>query len=81
MLTRRQFAVAAAALVGLVVSGRFDAAADVISPPAQTLDGALDLGIVRDSKLVATNDFQIFTEMFESAAFVGSEPIWVRVDA
>lgn len=33
--------------------------------------GTLDLGIVRDSTLNATNDFQIFGETFENVAFVG----------
>lgn len=35
--------------------------------------GTLDLGIVRDSVLNATNDFQIFGETFEALAFVGPE--------
>lgn len=39
--------------------------------------GTLDLGIVRDSVLNATNDFQIFGETFENVAFVG--PAALRV--
>lgn len=35
--------------------------------------GTLDLGIVRDSVLNETNDFQIFGETFEALAFVGPE--------
>jgi len=42
------------------------------------LDGArLELGIVRDSVLNATNDFQIFGETFENVAFVGPEAMAV----
>lgn len=37
--------------------------------------GELDLGIVRDSVLNATNDFQIFSETFEGAAKVGIESL------
>jgi hypothetical protein len=40
----------------------------------QFLDGGeLDLGIVRDSLLDSTNDFEIFTETFEGVAFRGLE--------
>ena len=39
--------------------------------------GQLELGIVRDSVLNATNDFQIFGETFESVAFVGVESLAV----
>lgn len=35
--------------------------------------GSLDLGIVRDSNLNATNDFQEFAETWENIAFVGIE--------
>lgn len=35
--------------------------------------GTLDLGIVRDSTLNATNDFQIFTESFEGICEVGHD--------
>ena len=38
--------------------------------------GSLDLGVVRDSVLNMTNDFQIFAETWESAAFVGVESQW-----
>lgn len=37
--------------------------------------GELDLGIVRDSVLNATNDFQMFGEVFENVAFVGVESL------
>jgi hypothetical protein len=37
--------------------------------------GTLDLGIVRDSTLNSTNDFQIFGETFENIAFVGPESL------
>lgn len=37
--------------------------------------GTLDLGIVRDSTLNSTNDFQIFGETFENVAFVGPESL------
>ena len=40
--------------------------------------GTLDLGIVRDSLLNSTNDFQIFAETFESSAFVGVESLKVE---
>ncbi len=39
--------------------------------------GQLELGIVRDSVLNKTNDFQIFGETFESVAFVGVESLAV----
>ena len=39
--------------------------------------GQLDLGIVRDSTLVRTNDYQTFTETFESVARVGGEALWI----
>lgn len=39
--------------------------------------GRLDLGIVRDSVLNETNDFQAFMETFEGAAMVGVESIEV----
>jgi hypothetical protein len=35
--------------------------------------GTLDLGMVRDSVLNATNDFQRFSETFEKALFIGHE--------
>ena len=40
-------------------------------------DGVLELGIVRDSVLNATNMFSQFGESFESAAFVGIESLWI----
>ena len=39
--------------------------------------GTLELGIVRDSVLNKTNDFQIFGETFENLAFVGVESLAV----
>lgn len=39
--------------------------------------GTLELGIVRDSVLNRTNDFQIFGETFENVAFVGVEALAV----
>lgn len=39
--------------------------------------GTLDLGIVRDSTLNSTNDYQIFAETFEAVAFVGVESLKV----
>lgn len=39
--------------------------------------GTLDLGLVRDSVLNATNDFQIFAEGFENVAFLGVESLKV----
>lgn len=37
--------------------------------------GTLDLGIVRDSTLNATNDFQMFMETFEQVAWLGIESL------
>jgi hypothetical protein len=39
--------------------------------------GTLELGIVRDSILNSTNDFQIFGESFENVAFIGVESLEV----
>jgi len=39
--------------------------------------GQLDLGIVRDSQLVRSNDYQTFSETFESATRVGGESLWI----
>ena len=39
--------------------------------------GQLDLGIIRDSQLVRSNDYQTFTESFESATRVGGESLWI----
>jgi hypothetical protein len=45
----------------------------------QFLDGGrLDLGVVRDSVLDATNTFELFVETFESAAFRGIEAYQVQ---
>jgi hypothetical protein len=37
--------------------------------------GTLDLGIIRDSTLVGTNDYKMFIETFEGIAFVGIESL------
>lgn len=37
--------------------------------------GVLDIGIIRDSGLVGTNDYKMFTETFEGLAFVGIESL------
>lgn len=37
--------------------------------------GTLDLGIIRDSTLVGTNDYKMFVETFEGIAFVGVESL------
>jgi hypothetical protein len=39
--------------------------------------GELDLGVVRDSSLNLTNDFQIFAETWEQLVFVGVESLAV----
>jgi hypothetical protein len=39
--------------------------------------GTLDLGIIRDSTLVGTNDYKMFVETFEGVAFVGVESLAV----
>jgi hypothetical protein len=45
----------------------------------QFLDGGrLDLGVVRDSTLDATNDYETFVETFESVAFRGLEAYQVQ---
>ncbi len=51
-----------------------------VYPPTSWLhldSGELQLGVVRDSSLNATNDFQIFGEIWEKPAFVGVESDWV----
>lgn len=50
-----------------------------MSPPGTFLfleNGRLDLGIVRDSALNATNDYQTFAETFEGLAHPGFQSIW-----
>jgi hypothetical protein len=37
--------------------------------------GTLDLGIIRDSSLVGTNDYKMFIETFENVAKVGVESL------
>jgi len=45
----------------------------------QYLDGGrLDLGVVRDSILDATNDYETFVEVFENVAFRGIEAYQVQ---
>lgn len=40
--------------------------------------GTLDLGIIRDSSLVGTNDYKMFIETFEGIAKVGIESLRIR---
>lgn len=42
--------------------------------------GTLDLGVVRDSTLNASNSWQSFSETFENAAFVGLESLCATFD-
>ena len=45
----------------------------------QFLDGGrLDLGVVRDGVLDATNDYETFLELFEGIAFRGNEVYQVQ---
>jgi hypothetical protein len=47
-----------------------------------TLDaGELQLGVVRDSSLNSTNDFQIFAETWENIVFTGVESLWLTLTA
>jgi hypothetical protein len=39
--------------------------------------GSLDLGIIRDSALVRTNDYMQFAESWEAAAKLGGESFWI----
>jgi hypothetical protein len=39
--------------------------------------GTLDIGIIRDSTLVGTNDYRMFLETFEGIAKVGVESVQV----
>jgi chemotaxis protein histidine kinase CheA len=39
--------------------------------------GTLDLGVIRDSTLVGTNDYKMFVETFEGVALIGVESIHV----
>jgi len=39
--------------------------------------GTLDLGVVRDSSLNETNDYETFVETFEGLAVRGSEALWI----
>jgi hypothetical protein len=43
--------------------------------------GTLDLGIIRDSSLVGTNDYKMFIETFEGIANVGIESLRIRQTA
>lgn len=43
--------------------------------------GTLDLGLVRDSALIANNNFRMFTESFENVAYVGVESLEVALTA
>lgn len=42
--------------------------------------GVLDLGVVRDSTLNASNDLQVFGETFEATAFVGLESVHIDMN-
>lgn len=42
--------------------------------------GTLDLGVVRDSTLNSTNDFQVFSETFEGLHKVGTEALWLIIN-
>jgi hypothetical protein len=42
--------------------------------------GTLDLGIIRDSSLVNTNDYKMFIETFEGVAFVGVESLKITTN-
>lgn len=42
--------------------------------------GTLDLGVVRDSTLNSTNDFQTFAETFEGVHNVGVESLWLTIN-
>jgi hypothetical protein len=42
--------------------------------------GTLDLGIIRDSSLVGTNDYKMFIETFEGIAFVGVESLKITTN-
>ena len=61
----------------------FPTEADVMIAPEGSflfLDGgSLELGIVRDSSLNATNDFQIFGETFEALACIGVESLYMNL--
>jgi hypothetical protein len=39
--------------------------------------GTLDLGVIRDSTLVGTNDYKMFVETFEGVAKIGVESLKV----
>jgi hypothetical protein len=39
--------------------------------------GTLDLGVIRDSTLVGTNDYKMFVETFEGVAMVGVESLHI----
>jgi hypothetical protein len=42
--------------------------------------GTLDLGVVRDSTLVASNSYKTFVETFEGIAKVGTDALWITAD-
>lgn len=42
--------------------------------------GTLDFGLVRDSTLNATNDFQLFSEGFENVVFHGNESMRLKIN-
>lgn len=42
--------------------------------------GTLDLGVIRDSSLVATNQYKQFVESFEGVANIGCDSFWVTAN-
>lgn len=42
--------------------------------------GTLDLGVVRDTTTIGTNEYATFVETFEGVAFNGCESLWVTLD-
>lgn len=42
--------------------------------------GTLDLGVIRDSSLVATNQYKQFVETFEGVANIGCDSYWVSTE-
>jgi len=43
--------------------------------------GTLDIGVVRDSALVSTNDYKVFMETFEGVAMIGVEALAVTQES
>lgn len=65
-MTRREFVTGAGLLFGLAARRRLGALSDTLDPPMTFVEGGvLELGVIRDSTLNATNDYQAFAEIFE----------------